>query len=148
MDVNQLHKDIQKALPLNPIAASHVSNPESPRWQNSPDGHLLLDNCIYVTDINNLRLLSSGNSGNSEVSSEGSESDVGQRARLCGELRSSGLVFRAQRNLASTFKKLHHALDLLGVPNFRGRRLVIQRKLIPTQSIGVVELCTTSVEDD
>ena len=56
MDVNQLHKDIRKALPLDPIAASHVSTPESPRWQNSPDGHLLLDNRIYVPDIDNLRL--------------------------------------------------------------------------------------------
>ena len=65
-------------------------------------------------------LLSSGNSGNSEVSSEGSKSGGGQRAGICGEVRSSGLVFRARRNLASTYKKLRHALDSLGVPNFRG----------------------------
>ena len=84
-------------------------------------------------------LLSSGNSGNLEVSSEGSESGGGQRVGKCGVVQSSGLVFKAWRNLASTFKKLRHALDLLGVPNFRGCRLVVQRRLMPTQSCRVAE---------
>ena len=57
----------------------------------------------------------------------------------CGVVRSSGLVFRARRNLALTFNKLRHALDLLGVPNFRGCRLVVRRKLTPTRSCGVME---------
>ena len=84
-------------------------------------------------------LLSSRNSGNSEVSSEGSKSGGGQRAGIRGEVQSSGLVFRAQRNLASTFKKLRHTLDSSGVPNFRGCRLVVRRKLTPTRSCGVTE---------
>ena len=56
MDTLQLHEDIKKALPLDPISASHMLNSGSPRWETSPEGFLLLDKRIYVPDINNLRL--------------------------------------------------------------------------------------------
>ena len=56
MDTLQLHEDIKKALPLDPISASHMLNSGSPRWETSPEGFLLLDKCIYDPDINNLRL--------------------------------------------------------------------------------------------
>ena len=56
MDLEQLHNDIQQALPLDPIAANHMSTPDSPRWEVNSDGLLLLDKHIYVLDLNDLRL--------------------------------------------------------------------------------------------
>ena len=56
VDVEQLHNDIRNALPLDPISASHISDPQSPRWEISSNGFLLLDKHIYVPNDNNLPL--------------------------------------------------------------------------------------------
>jgi len=56
MDVDQLHEDIRKALPHDPVSASHMAQPELPRWELSTEGFLLLDKRIYVPDYDSLRL--------------------------------------------------------------------------------------------
>ena len=56
MDIEALHNDILLSLSLDPISANHMSNPDSPRWEITSDGFLLLDKRIYVPDHNDLRL--------------------------------------------------------------------------------------------
>src|SRR5713101_7732333 len=55
MDIEKLHSDIQSSLQSDPIASVHLDSP-SPRWSINSDGFLLLDNRIYVPDVNDLRL--------------------------------------------------------------------------------------------
>ena len=61
MDVEQLHKDIKTALPKDPVTSIHLrseattSDPTS-RWSIDSHGLLLLNQRIYVPEIDDLRL--------------------------------------------------------------------------------------------
>jgi hypothetical protein len=54
IDLDSLHSDILSALPSDPTAAQNIADPEG-RWSVNPAGYLLLDDRIYVPDIDNLR---------------------------------------------------------------------------------------------
>ena len=56
MDVETLHNDILSALPSDPIAQVHLSDPPDSRWSVDETGFLRLDGRIYVPDSDNLRL--------------------------------------------------------------------------------------------
>jgi len=55
MDVDKLHSNIQSALQLDPITSSQLKNLTT-RWHVNSNGFLLLDNRIYILDVNDLRL--------------------------------------------------------------------------------------------
>jgi hypothetical protein len=56
MDINQLHADIQAALPLDPIASRHLNNTSNPR-RVTHNGFLYQDGCLYVVpESDGLRL--------------------------------------------------------------------------------------------
>ena len=56
IDVEQLHKDIRNALPLDPVSASLMSNLPSSRWEITSEGFLLHDKRIYVPNHDDLPL--------------------------------------------------------------------------------------------
>jgi len=56
MDMETLHNDILSALPSDPIAQIHLSDPPDSRWSTDEAGFLRLDGCIYVPDLDGLRL--------------------------------------------------------------------------------------------
>ena len=56
MDVETLHNDILSALPSDPIAQIHLSDPPDSRWSADEAGFLHLDGCIYVLDLDGLHL--------------------------------------------------------------------------------------------
>jgi len=53
MDVDKLHSDIRSALRMDLITSSRLDNLTT-RWDVNSDGFLLLDNRIYVPDVNDL----------------------------------------------------------------------------------------------
>jgi Integrase zinc binding domain len=55
MDTKQLHSNILSSLHSDPISAKHLNEP-SPRWSLDSDSFLQYKTCIYVPDVNNLRL--------------------------------------------------------------------------------------------
>ena len=56
MDVETLHNDILSALPSDPIAQIHLSDPPDSRWSTDEAGFLRLDGRIYVPDLDGLCL--------------------------------------------------------------------------------------------
>jgi len=56
MDVETLHNDILSALPSDPIAQIHLSDPLDSHWSTDEAGFLHLDGRIYVLDLDGLRL--------------------------------------------------------------------------------------------
>ena len=56
MDVETLHSDILSALPSDPIAQVHLTDPSDSRWSTDEAGFLRLDSHIYVPDLDDLRL--------------------------------------------------------------------------------------------
>jgi len=56
MDVETLHNNILSALPSDPIAQIHLSDPPDSRWSADEAGFLHLDGCIYVLDLDGLHL--------------------------------------------------------------------------------------------
>jgi len=56
MDVETLHNVILSALPSDPIAQIHLSDPPDSRWSTDEAGFLRLDGHIYVPDLDGLRL--------------------------------------------------------------------------------------------
>jgi len=56
MDVETLHSDILSALPSDPIAQVHLTDPPDSRWSTDEAGFLQLDGCIYVPDLDDLCL--------------------------------------------------------------------------------------------
>ena len=56
MDVETLHNNILSALPSDPIAQIHLSDPPDSRWSTNEAGFLHLDDHIYVPDLDGLRL--------------------------------------------------------------------------------------------
>src|SRR3979490_759668 len=58
MDSESLHSEILSALPSDPVAMQHLGDlaKPNPRWTQTEDGFLRLDNRIYVPEVNNLRL--------------------------------------------------------------------------------------------
>ena len=54
MDVETLHNDILSALPSDPIAQIHLSDPPDSHWSTDEVGFLRLDGCIYVLDLDGL----------------------------------------------------------------------------------------------
>jgi len=56
MDVETLHSDILSALPSDPIAQVHLSDPPDSRWSIDEAGFLQLDGHIYVLDLDDLHL--------------------------------------------------------------------------------------------
>jgi len=56
MDVETLHNNILSALPSDPIAQIHLSDPPDSRWSTDEAGFLHLDGRIYVPDLDGLRL--------------------------------------------------------------------------------------------
>jgi len=56
MDVETLHNNILSALPSDPIAQIHLSDPPDSRWSTDEAGFLRLDGRIYVPDLDGLRL--------------------------------------------------------------------------------------------
>jgi len=56
MDVETLHNDILSALPSDPIAQIHLSDPPDSRWSADEAGFFRLDGRIYVPDLDGLRL--------------------------------------------------------------------------------------------
>src|SRR3979490_7180 len=58
MDSESLHSEILSALPADPVAMQHLGDlaKPNPRWTQTEDGFLRLDNRIYVPKANNLRL--------------------------------------------------------------------------------------------
>src|SRR3979490_2899393 len=59
MDSESLHSEILSALPSDPVAMQHLGDlaKPNPRWTQTEDSFLRLDNQIYVPKENNLRLL-------------------------------------------------------------------------------------------
>jgi len=53
MDVEKLHSNIQSSLQSDPITLTRLDN-LTPRWHVNSNGFLLLDNRIYIPDVNNL----------------------------------------------------------------------------------------------
>jgi len=51
MDVETLHSDILSALPSDPIAQIHLSDPPDSCWSTDEAGFLRLDGHIYVLDL-------------------------------------------------------------------------------------------------
>jgi len=56
MDVETLHNDILSALPSDPIAQIHLSDPLDSCWSTDEAGFLCLDGRIYVPDLDGLHL--------------------------------------------------------------------------------------------
>ena len=58
VNVDAIHKDILSALPSDPSISQYLSNliPTDSRWSLGADSLLRLDNCIYIPDVNDLRL--------------------------------------------------------------------------------------------
>ena len=56
MDVETLHNDILSALPSDPIAQVHLSDPPDSHWSVDETGFLHLDGRIYVLDSDDLHL--------------------------------------------------------------------------------------------
>jgi len=56
MDVETLHSDILSALPSDPIAQVHLADPPDSCWSTNKAGFLQLDGCIYIPDLDDLRL--------------------------------------------------------------------------------------------
>src|SRR3979490_3178933 len=58
MDSESLHSEILSALPSDPVAMQHLGDlvKPNPRWMQTEDAFLRLDNQIYVPEVNNLRL--------------------------------------------------------------------------------------------
>jgi len=56
MDVETLHNNILSALPSDPIAQIHLSDPPDSCWSTDEAGFLHLDGCIYVPDLDGLCL--------------------------------------------------------------------------------------------
>ncbi|CAA7267179.1 unnamed protein product [Cyclocybe aegerita] len=56
LDIEKLHADIREALPNDPISAAQLPAPSDPKFTLSPDSLLLLNDRIFVPDINNLRI--------------------------------------------------------------------------------------------
>ena len=56
MDVETLHNDILSALPSDPIAQVHLSDPPDSHWSVDKTGFLRLDGHIYVPDSDDLHL--------------------------------------------------------------------------------------------
>jgi len=56
MDMETLHSDTLSALPSDPIAQVHLTDPPDSRWSTNEAGFLRLDGRIYILDLNDLRL--------------------------------------------------------------------------------------------
>lgn len=56
IDVSKLHSDILSALPKDPVSAAQLPTPLNPRYSITPTGILLLDDCIFVPHVDDLRL--------------------------------------------------------------------------------------------
>ena len=56
MDVETLHSDILSALPSDPIAQVHLTDPPDSRWSTNKAGFLRLDGHIYIPDLDDLHL--------------------------------------------------------------------------------------------
>ncbi|CAA7268135.1 unnamed protein product [Cyclocybe aegerita] len=56
LDIEKLHADIREALPNDPISAAQLPAPSDPKFTLSPDSLLLLNDHIFVLDVNNLRI--------------------------------------------------------------------------------------------
>jgi len=56
MDVETLHSDILSALPSDPIAQVHLTDPLDSCWSTDEAGFLRLDGCIYIPDLDDLCL--------------------------------------------------------------------------------------------
>jgi len=56
MDMETLHSNILSALPSDPIAQVHLADPPDSHWSTDKAGFLRLDGCIYVPDLDDLRL--------------------------------------------------------------------------------------------
>jgi len=56
MDVETLHNNILSALPSDPIAQIHLSDPLDSCWFTDEAGFLRLDGHIYVPDLDGLHL--------------------------------------------------------------------------------------------
>ena len=56
MDIETLHSDILTTLPSNPITQAYVSDTAKSWWSVDKSSFLLLDQCIYIPDIEDLRL--------------------------------------------------------------------------------------------
>jgi hypothetical protein len=53
IDIESLHSDIRSGLRSDPAISGHLDNPTL-RWSLNSEGLLLLDNRIYVPDVDNL----------------------------------------------------------------------------------------------
>ena len=56
MNVETLHSDILSALPSDPIAQIHLSDPPDSRWSTDKAGFLRLDGRTYLPDLDDLCL--------------------------------------------------------------------------------------------
>jgi len=56
MDVETLHSDILSALPSDPIAQVHLTDPLDSCWSTNKAGFLQLDGRIYIPDLDDLHL--------------------------------------------------------------------------------------------
>ena len=56
MDVETLHSDILSALPSDPIAQIHLTDPPDSHWSTNEAGFLQLDGHIYILDLDDLHL--------------------------------------------------------------------------------------------